>query len=358
NLITWPAGHVGHLSEDQQVALVRFKELAQQKGYYVPASETKPATHDDETLLRYLRARKYVPQDALGQFRDTEEWRKENQLDSLYETIDLAEYEASRRLYPQWTGRRDKRGVPVYVYAVAQVDSKDVNAASNSKEAKKANAANPNKVPRHMLVLFALYENLCRFVLPLCSAMPDRTHTESPISQSMNIVDLSGVGISKFWALKNHLSDASKLATAHYPETLDRIFVVGAPSFFPTVWDWTKKWFDPITVAKFSILSQKNLREQLEEHIHIDNIPVKYGGKLEWNFGDMPYLDPNIVQSMTWNEDTTEKGHRTLPKGPIKWQYDQDGSMVATAIGTVTGRPRASVIAGLRLVPGVAQLAL
>ena len=45
------------------------------------------------------------------------------------------------------------------------------------------------------------------------------------------------------------MSDASNLATAHYPETLDRIFVVGAPSFFPTVWEWAKRWFDPITVV-------------------------------------------------------------------------------------------------------------
>lgn len=46
------------------------------------------------------------------------------------------------------------------------------------------------------------------------------------------------------------MSDASQLATAHYPETLDRIFVVGAPSFFPTIWEWAKRWFDPITVVR------------------------------------------------------------------------------------------------------------
>jgi hypothetical protein len=100
-----------------------------------------------------------------------------------------------------------------------------------------------------MLKLFALYEALCRFVLPLCSAIPDRPHAETPISQSNNIVDLGGVGIGKLFTLRNHMSDASKLATAHYPETLDRIFVVGAPSYFPTIWEWAKKWFDPITVV-------------------------------------------------------------------------------------------------------------
>jgi hypothetical protein len=61
-------------------------------------------------------------------------------------------------------------------------------------------------------------------VQPLCSAI-DRKHPETPISQSNNIVDISGVGLKQFWNLKAHMQDASTLATAHYPETLDRIFV-------------------------------------------------------------------------------------------------------------------------------------
>lgn len=36
--------------------------------------------------------------DALKQFSETEEWRKENELDQLYETIDLEHYEETRRL--------------------------------------------------------------------------------------------------------------------------------------------------------------------------------------------------------------------------------------------------------------------
>jgi hypothetical protein len=47
---------------------------------------------------RYLRARKFNPQEALKQFKDTEDWRKDNKLDELYDTIDIQEYEESRRL--------------------------------------------------------------------------------------------------------------------------------------------------------------------------------------------------------------------------------------------------------------------
>lgn len=79
--------------------------------------------------------------------------------------------------------------------------------------------------PPRLLRLFALYENLTNFISPLCSNLKDRQYSDTPISQSNNIVDISGVGLKQFWNLRSHMQDASTLATAHYPETLDRIFV-------------------------------------------------------------------------------------------------------------------------------------
>jgi hypothetical protein len=123
--------------------------------------------------------------------------------------------------YPQWLGRRDKRGIPVYLFEVAPLNSKTISAY----EKKLAQSTTTSsKAATKNLRLFALYENLTGFVQPLCSAIT-RKHPETPISQSNNIVDISGVGLKQFWNLKGHMQDASQLATAHYPETLDRIFV-------------------------------------------------------------------------------------------------------------------------------------
>jgi hypothetical protein len=47
---------------------------------------------------RYLRARRFVPQEAYKQFKDTEDWRKDNKLDQIFETIDIEEFEQTRRL--------------------------------------------------------------------------------------------------------------------------------------------------------------------------------------------------------------------------------------------------------------------
>ena len=112
----YPQGHLGHLSSDEEAAFKNFKIVCEEKGYYKPGTGDEPGTHDDATLLfefpfalkylsdmiyrRFLRARRFIVPDALNQFTDTEDWRKANQLDQLYETIDIEHYEETRHLVP------------------------------------------------------------------------------------------------------------------------------------------------------------------------------------------------------------------------------------------------------------------
>lgn len=198
-----------------------------------------------------------------------------------------------------------------------------------------------------MLRLFALYENLTRFVLPLCTAVKDRPHPETPISQSNNIVDIHNVGLKQFWNLKSHMQDASTLATAYYPETLDRIFIIGAPSFFPTVWSWIKRWFDPITVSKIFILSSADMKPTLEKYIAIENIPKKYGGTLEYEFGMLPMLEEEIATTLKWTDPSADmqSGNKSYPTGPIKWRASNATTMEAVAVGSENGKKRERAIA-------------
>lgn len=333
----YPQGHLGHLSPEEETAFANFKVICEEKGIYEPANGDTPASHDDATLLRFLRARRFVAGDALKQFQDTEEWRKTNEINQLYETIDLDQYEECRRLYPQWTGRRDRRGIPVYVYEVKHLNSKTMAAYEKSAKETSSKAKTDGNIPPKLLRLFALYENLTRFVMPLCSALADREHPRTPITQSNNIVDISGVGLKQFWNLRGHMQDASTLATAHYPETLDRIFIIGAPAFFPTVWSWIKRWFDPITTSKIFILSHDDMKKTLEGFIEPRNIPRKYGGELDFKFGDMPVLDPHLASVLKWEGDRND-----FPHGPMYWvDKTKDGKEIEViAVGSTDGQER------------------
>jgi len=106
------------------------------------------------------------------------------------------------------------------------------------------------------------------------------------------------------WSLRNHLQQASTLATANYPETLNTIAVVNSPSFFPTVWGWIKNWFDEGTRDKIHVLG-RDPGPTLRALIDSKNLPKPYGGELDWQFADEPCLDDEAVQAIS-----------EMPKGP------------------------------------------
>lgn len=147
------------------------------------------------------------------------------------------------------------------------------------------------------------------------------------------------------------MQDASTLATAHYPETLDRIFIIGAPAFFPTVWGWIKKWFDPITTSKIFIISHADVKRTLESFIDPVNIPMKYGGELEFVFGDMPVPDPALESIVSWNDEKVPG----FPAGPLYWVKGSneagkgvfgtdEGEMSAIAVGSIGGKERREMV--------------
>lgn len=45
-----------------------------------------------------MRARKFDVAGAWAQFKDTEDWRKENAIEELYENIEVDSYDAARRM--------------------------------------------------------------------------------------------------------------------------------------------------------------------------------------------------------------------------------------------------------------------
>ncbi|KAJ7134303.1 CRAL/TRIO domain-containing protein [Mycena epipterygia] len=280
------AGHLGHLSASQEDALTAFKQALAEAKLYDPAQPSP----DDPTLLRFLRARSWDPAAAVKQFSDSDAWRRKHDVDRLFATFDADELETSRRFYPRWTGRRDKNGMPVYVYHLASM---------NSAIQKELSAVAPER--RYQRII-ALYEAMIKFIMPLCSFLPHPTQT--PITCVVTIIDLQDVSIGSMWTLRSHLSESARLATANYPETLSTIAIVNAPSFFPTIWGWIKGWFDPGTRNKIHILG-KNPNETLLTLIDAENLPRQYGGTLEWQFFSEPNLD-----------DATKEVLGEMPKGP------------------------------------------
>jgi len=117
--------------------------------------------------------------------------------------------------------------------------------------------------------------------------------------------------------------------------------VIGAPSYFPTVWGWIKRLFDPVTVNKIFILGHHEVKAKLSEFIHLDDIPKKYGGNLDWDVGMSPHLDQAATEAVERN------GSKGWIEGPCLWEQGE-----RVPVGTVNGKPRRPV--NLEAVPVLA----
>ncbi|EWC48767.1 hypothetical protein DRE_00072 [Drechslerella stenobrocha 248] len=332
-------GKLGHLTDDQAVILADFKALLADKGLYTPEiiideKGVIPASHSDTYLLRFLRAGRFCSSAAFRQFETTEKWRKNAAVDALYDDFDVQEFEETRKYYPQWTGRRDRNGVPIQVYQVAALDTRKMNMYYQS--VKTGSSSTKSHLPGTTQRLVTIAEHSTNFVVPLCSSIANRPDPQVPIETTVNIVDITGLGFSQFWTLRNHLRDASTLAQTYYPEALEKVFVVGAPAGFTKVWDWAKGWFDQATTSKIFFLSADNIGSTLEQHIHKDNIPKKYGGNLEWQFGDAPMLDDELRELLV----SAGCNDVPFPLGSVRWQETGDSGHRVAISGTADGRRR------------------
>ncbi|KDQ20994.1 hypothetical protein BOTBODRAFT_142375 [Botryobasidium botryosum FD-172 SS1] len=297
------SGRPGSLSPAQQAALGTFKERLIKSGLYHAGQGSEEGSHSDDTLLRFLRARKFEPAKAEEQFAATEAWRKEHDVDELYNRFDPVEFEDAKRFYPVWNGRRDKHGRPLSVYRIASL----------TPEVQKQLFATPPE--RRYQRIIVLNEFMLKCVYPLCTIAPHEAGPSTPISSVCSIIDLDGVSFSHMWNLKTHLQQASELSTANYPETLDQTFVVNAPGFFSTIWGWIKPFFDEGTRKKIHILHPSNTAETLLEHIAASELPRVYGGQLEWAYGDDTSLDEEVKAAL---------GEQGLLRGPTLFVPDPE----------------------------------
>ncbi|CEL59341.1 Sec14 cytosolic factor OS=Schizosaccharomyces pombe (strain 972 / ATCC 24843) GN=sec14 PE=4 SV=1 [Rhizoctonia solani AG-1 IB] len=247
------AGRVGHLTPEQEQTLSQFKTDLQTEGWLVPER------HDDSTLLRFLRARKFDLVKSKEMIITCEKWRKEFGVDDIVKNFDFPEKEQVNKYYPQFYHKMDKDGRPVYIERLGSVDIPALRKVTTEQ--------------RQLQNLVLEYERFLHERLPACSAAAGK-----PVETSCTILDLKGVGISSFYQVKDYVSKASTIGQNYYPETMGKFYIINTPFMFSTVWSLVKPWLDPVTVAKISIPSSSETKAMLLDQIPAENLPEDLGG--------------------------------------------------------------------------------
>lgn len=252
---TPPPGTLGNLTIPQQHTLEKFRKELQESGVFVESR------HDDATLLRFLRARKFNQAAAMTMLVNFEEWRKTFAgcgVDELVRTFDFKEKVEVEKYYPQYYHKMDKAGRPIYIERLGKVNTTEMYKITSQQ--------------RLLENLVCEYEKNDKIRLPACSRAIGH-----PVETSCTILDLAGVGVRQFWDVKNYVGEASQIGQDRYPETMGRFYLINAPWGFSTAWNIIKGWLDPVTQAKIQILGS-SYQKDLLENIDADALPSDLGG--------------------------------------------------------------------------------
>ncbi|KIO27078.1 hypothetical protein M407DRAFT_243441 [Tulasnella calospora MUT 4182] len=248
------AGHLGHLTVPEQHALDKFKKELQEEGSFVADK------HDDATLLRFLRARKFdLPKTKL-MWDASEKWRKEEAVDQLLH-FDFPEGPEVMKYYPQYYHKTDKDGRPVYIEQLGKLDIVALYKVTTQERLVKR--------------LVSQYEQFLHERLPATSKVVGH-----PVETSCTILDLGGVSLMQFYKVSDYVQKASNIGQNYYPECMGKFYIINAPWMFSSVWNLIKPWLDEVTVAKIEIIG-KDYKPQLLQQIPKENLPKEFGGECQ-----------------------------------------------------------------------------
>lgn len=136
-------------------------------------------------------------------FTEAEKWRKEFQVEELYQNFEYPEKQKVDEFYPQYYHKTDKDGRPVYVEQLGKLDLKKLYEVTTPE--------------RQLQKLVVEYEKFQRERLPVCTQ-----HKGELVETSCTIMDLKGVGLSQFWKVSGYVQQASNIGQHYYPETMGK----------------------------------------------------------------------------------------------------------------------------------------
>ncbi|KAK7053835.1 CRAL-TRIO domain-containing protein [Favolaschia claudopus] len=254
---TPPPGRLGNLTTVQETALAKFREELRAEGAFVKER------HDDATLLRFLRARKFDVPKSKEMFLACEKWRKEFGVDELVKSFKFTELAEVDKYYPQFYHNMDKLGRPIYIERLNNLDVKALYVCTTQE--------------RLLQQLVVEYESFLTTRLPACAAAIGH-----PVETSLTILDLGGVSLSNFIRVRDYIAAATTIGQNYYPECMGAFYIINAPWAFTAVWAAIKPWLDEVTVKKVHILGGPSAyKPELLKQIDKEVLPKEFGGGCE-----------------------------------------------------------------------------
>jgi len=261
-------GRPGHLTEEQADVYSKFKDEIDKRN---DADFTATIYHFGEEegevwcLCRWLRARKYVYDDVITMVQEATECRATPKADDFYEEpskalgCDMALYMAQ---FPQVYSGYDKRGIPLFFSkpGVLNIDAVDSITTLDG------------ILKFHWFFMMHDFGGRLR---------AQKVHREGFARfEAVCILDLANLSISQLGSRTLAIiKEQAFIDSLCFPETMAKMVIINAPTFFAATWSIIKGYIDARTSSKVDVYSSRSKWEKkLKELAEEDQIPSDYGG--------------------------------------------------------------------------------
>lgn len=217
-------------------------------------------------LCRWLRARKYNLYEAIKMVEEATEMRESPRKDQFFPDPEMA-LGCPRSLYlkqyPQMCIGKSKSGHPVFLSkpGILNVDGLECITSIQG-------------------ILNYHWFDMYHSSGASLKKSVESSNGEYKRFEFICVVDLAGLTSSQITKRAlNIVKIQSKIDSLCFPETLNRMLVINAPSFFTITWKLIRGWIDKRTAGKVELYSSRKLwHKRLLELMPMDELPNDYGG--------------------------------------------------------------------------------
>jgi len=286
-------GVPGHLTKDETETYFEFKAEVEKRGGEF--RETVFCFGEEEgecwALCRWLRARKFVYDEVIKMVEQATETRKDAKAKDFYPNpVDALGVDSSLffALYPQLYTGSAKSGVPLFISkpGILNVDGMECITTLDG------------IIKFHWHIMMHDFANRLR-------AQKAKSPDTFKRFECFCILDLEHLTTSQLSSRALAIiKEQAAIDSICFPETMNKMLIVNAPSFFAATWRLIKGWLDPRTAAKIEVISSKSAGEKrLLELVDEQQLPSDYGGKgpdtnsiiMESFDGDASKLDTKMM---------------------------------------------------------------
>ncbi|XP_048508641.1 SEC14-like protein 2 isoform X2 [Athalia rosae] len=217
--------------------------------------------HDDQFLLRWLRARKWDPIAAEKMLRDSLEWRKIWQVDRIHDWEAPAIF---KDYLPRGTSGFDKDGAPVVIAPFAGLDMFGL-----------LHVISKNDMMKATIQQLESYLKICA----------EQSKKHGPVANQLTVIfDMEDFNLRQYaWRPAGEVViGLIQMYEANYPEILKMCYIINAPKVFALAFSIVKNFLNEYTLSKIQIYKADpdKWKAALLRTIPVDQIPKHFGGSL------------------------------------------------------------------------------